>query len=98
MWRSDCESRILKTYVPAGRLCWPTPGTSTGPLKVITVFRFQSSALAEDTLSTQSTVRQGMIPIRLSSFIVFLLLVFVKLVRAVVILGDLFMESGHEEI
>ena len=30
--------KILKTYVPAGKVCAPTPGTSTGPLKVITVF------------------------------------------------------------
>src|SRR5579863_6172433 len=49
MWRSDCESRILKTYVPAGSIPQPwrwTPGISTGPLKVKTVFRFVSSALA----------------------------------------------------
>src|SRR5579864_4482062 len=68
MWRSDSESRILKTYVPAGKLCWPTPGTSNGLLKVTTVFRFQSSALAVDTTSKQSTVRQSAIPNSLSSF------------------------------
>jgi hypothetical protein len=27
-----------RPYVPAGNVCAPTPGTSTGPLKVITVF------------------------------------------------------------
>src|ERR1035437_9818823 len=49
MSRLDCESKTLKTYVPAGRIpkpCRWTPGISTGPLKVMTVFRFTSSALA----------------------------------------------------
>src|ERR1039458_2792510 len=49
MWRSDCESRILNTYVPAGNTFHPvrwTPGISTGPLKVITVLLFHASAFA----------------------------------------------------
>src|SRR5579864_2557265 len=52
MWRSEDESRILNTYVPAGSTPHPfkwTPGISTGPLKVITVFRFQSLARAPGT-------------------------------------------------
>src|SRR5690349_4800953 len=62
MWRSDSESRSLKTYVPAGNTCAPTPGTSTGALNVTTVFLFQSSADApgninKETAMTQTTTR-----------------------------------------
>src|SRR5580698_10508720 len=70
MWRSDDESRTLKTYVPAGKLCWPTPGTSTGPLKVTTVLRFQSSAVAVGTASAHSMAKDSAIPTCLSSFMI----------------------------
>src|ERR1039458_3440513 len=62
MWRSDCESRILNTYVPAGNpphpLRW-TPGISTGPLKVITVLLFHSSAFAPGENTTPASARQN---------------------------------------
>src|ERR1039458_3195197 len=62
MWRSDCESRILNTYVPAGNTPHPlrwTPGISTGPLKVNTVFLFQSLALAAGENIAPVSARQN---------------------------------------
>src|ERR1700687_581409 len=44
MFRSPKDSNPLKTYVPAGRICASTPGTSKGSLKVITVFLSNVSA------------------------------------------------------
>src|SRR3954469_17098898 len=44
MWRLAMEAVSLITYVPAGKICAPTPGTSTGWLYVTLVFLFQSSA------------------------------------------------------
>src|ERR1017187_4757671 len=62
MWRSDCESRILNTQVPAGNTPHPlrwTPGISTGALKVITVFLFQPSAFAAGEDTTPISARQN---------------------------------------
>src|SRR5579862_1711660 len=61
MLRSPPLSTSLKTYVPAGRICAPTPGTSTGELKVITVLLFQSSALALERAVTTTRQRQKII-------------------------------------
>src|SRR5256885_3559884 len=61
MCRSESESMILKTYVPAGRTCAPTPGTSTGPLNVILVLLFVSSADALGSTNTQTVNMQTMI-------------------------------------
>src|ERR1700693_5811950 len=45
MFRSPKDSNTLNTYVPAGRICTSTPGTSKGALNVITVFLSKVSAL-----------------------------------------------------
>src|ERR1022692_2772594 len=74
MWRSDCESRILNTYVPAGKTPHParcTPGISTGPLKAITVFRFQSSALAPGASTALTSAVKHIVVATLNSFISF---------------------------
>src|ERR1017187_7947125 len=75
MWRSDCESRILNTYVPAGNTPHPlrwTPGISTGPLKVITVFLFQSSALAPGASTAAVSATKHTVVAALNSFMFFL--------------------------
>src|SRR4051812_10243073 len=53
MWRSVRVSTTLMTYVPAGRVCAPTPGTSKGALNVTTVFLSQSAADAVGSASKQ---------------------------------------------
>src|SRR5436190_12462800 len=72
MWRSDCESRILNTYVPAGSTPHParwTPGISTGALNVITLFLFHSSALAPGVQTAPITARQQTVVMPLNIFI-----------------------------
>jgi hypothetical protein len=53
---------ILNTYVPAGNTPHPLrckSGTATGPLKVITVFLFHSSAFATGENTAPITARQN---------------------------------------
>src|SRR5437899_8562215 len=84
MFRSDDESISLKRYVPAGRKCSPTPGTSTGPLNVTLVRLFQSSADAVGTRNAQATRTQNTIDRVFISFICrFLLLMLLLPGRAI---------------
>src|SRR5271163_2918906 len=71
MWRSDCESRILKTYVPAGNMAQPwawTPGVSTGSAKVITVLRFQSSAFTLEEHAAPMSAAQNTVGMVFENF------------------------------
>src|ERR1051326_4717337 len=69
MWRSDGESMILNTYVPAGKTCAPTPGTSNGALNVMTVLRFQSSAEAVGNTKKHAATRHTITKILVNAFI-----------------------------
>src|SRR5579863_10725675 len=69
-----------------------------GPLKVTTVFRFQSSAVAVGPASTHRTVRHSAIPSPLSSFIISPDS-FLRQTRPVVVVQqELFMLSASQEI
>src|SRR3990172_903326 len=46
MSRLDSESTSLKTYLPAGKYCWPTPGISILWLNVTIVFLSARCAIA----------------------------------------------------
>src|SRR4051812_21642026 len=72
MWRSESESMILNTYVPAGNTPQPfrcTPGISTGALNVMVVFRFQSSALTEVATAVPRRATQNTVVAALNNFI-----------------------------
>src|ERR1017187_6257089 len=72
IWRSDCESKILNTKVPAGNTPQPTrwtPGISTGLLNVIMVFLFDSSAFALGAIIALANAIQETVVIILNRFI-----------------------------
>src|SRR5450759_3768466 len=68
MWRSEGESRSLKTYVPAGKTWAPTPGTSNGALNVTMVILFVSSADAPGNRNKQTVKTQTMIKNLVTTF------------------------------
>jgi hypothetical protein len=73
------------------------PGTSTGPLKVTTVSRFNSSADTVGTTSMQNASKQNTAAGVLNDFM-FFSSIFLRLGRTAVVLQELFMLSVSQEI
>src|ERR1700693_2395975 len=69
MFRLPKDSSTLKTYVPAGRICASTPGTSNGSLNVMTVFLSNVSARTFAAKTTATRAKEQSNATTLSVFI-----------------------------